>query len=290
MPPHPAASAVAWRADRITAAGVDVARFTAGSSAPGAPALLLLHGLGHWTGAAWNRIVPLLDPAWRVVAIDLPGFGQSERPDVRYDLPFFRTVVDDVARQSLPPRFALAGHSLGGMIAADVAASSPERIAGLALIAPAGFAAVNGIVVRVLGSGLVRRFFSLEPRPDFVVRTLRQSVHDPDRLDPAVIAQAQAYAADPLVRRAFGGIYGGAMQAMRDLPGLHRRFAQYRGPAFVGWGRFDRDIPVKALADARRVYPQAVTQIFEASGHVVMDDEPAELAAALRALLDRSTA
>jgi pimeloyl-ACP methyl ester carboxylesterase len=276
---------VAWRADRITAGGVDVARFTAGSTATGAPALLLLHGLGHWAGAAWDRIVPLLDPAWRVVAIDLPGFGESERPDVRYDLPFFRAVVADVARQSLPARFALAGHSLGGMIAADVAGAQPDAIERLILIGPAGFANVNGLVVRVLGSGVVRRLFSLEPRPDFVLRTLRQSVYDPQHLDPAVVAQAQAYAGDPDVRRAFGGIYAGAMQSMRDLPRLHAEFARYRGPALVAWGQHDRFIPVKALNNAKRVYPQAELRVFDRSGHVVMDDEPEALADEMRAFL-----
>jgi pimeloyl-ACP methyl ester carboxylesterase len=283
-------SDVAWQADRITAAGVDVARFTTGSAAPGAPALLLLHGLGHWTGAAWDRIVPLLDPAWRIVAVDLPGFGESARPDVRYDLPFFRAVVADVARQSLPERFALAGHSLGGMIAADYAAAHPERVERLILIAPAGFAKVPAIVVRVLGSKLVRRFFSLEPRPDFVLRTLRQSVHDPAHLDADVIAQAQRYAADPDVRRAFGGIYSGAMQAMVHLPALHRFFAQYRGPVLAVWGQHDRYIPVKALFDVQRVYPQAELRIFDQSGHVVMDDEPAALATDIRTFLDPTAA
>jgi pimeloyl-ACP methyl ester carboxylesterase len=274
---------LAWRTDRITAGGAAIARFTAGSDAPDAPAVLLLHGLGHWSGAAWDRILPELDPASRIVAVDLPGFGASERPDVRYDLPYFRTVVTGVAQQSLPTHFAIAGHSLGGMIAADYAATFPEQIDHLALIAPAGFASVPAFLVRILGSGFVRRFFSMQPRPDFVERTLRQSVHDPERLDPAVIAQAKAYAADPLVRRAFGGVYSGAMQSMCDLPALHRHFAQYHGPAWVGWGRFDRYIPVKALANAQRVYPQAQTQIFEDSGHAVMDDEPVALGAALRA-------
>jgi pimeloyl-ACP methyl ester carboxylesterase len=278
-------SDVAWQADRIAAAGVDLARFTTGSIAPGAPALLLLHGLGHWTGAAWDRIVPLLDPAWRIVAIDLPGFGASERPDVRYDLPFFRRVVADVARQSLPPRFALAGHSLGAMIAADFAAAAPESVDALALIAPAGFADVPGLVVRVLGSPLVRGFFLREPPRGFVERTLRQSVADPAHLDPAVVAQAVTYAQDRLLRRAFAGIYGGAMQAMRDLPALHRHFALYHGRTFIAWGSEDRYIPVKALANARRVYPQAEARVFGASGHVVMDDEPEALGAALRAFL-----
>jgi pimeloyl-ACP methyl ester carboxylesterase len=277
---------VVWRADRITAGGVEIARYATGATARDAPSLLLLHGLGHWTGAAWNALVPALDPARRIVAIDLPGFGESARPDARYDLPFFRNVVDDVVRASFAGGVALCGHSLGGMIAADYAATFPGRVERLALIAPAGFARVNGTVVRVLGSGLVRRFFSLRPSPKFVEQTLRRSVADPALIDRATIAQAQAYAEDPLLRRAFGGVYSGAMQAMRDLPALHRRFAGYDGPVFLAWGRHDRFIPVKALANALRVYPQARSQIFERSGHVVMVDEGPAIGHALQAFLD----
>jgi pimeloyl-ACP methyl ester carboxylesterase len=278
---------VAWRADRITAAGVEIARFTTGATDPEAPAALLVHGLGHWAQAAWDRIAPDLAPAMRVVAIDLPGFGESERPDAAYDLPFFRSVIAAVAEQSFTQPFAIAGHSLGGMIAADYAGAFPATVGHLALIAPAGFANVPGILVRVLGSGFVRRFFSLEPKPEFVERTLRQSVHDPEHLDPEVVAQAIAYAKDPLVRRAFSGVYSGAMQSMRKLPALHRHFAQYHGPTFVGWGRYDRYVPVKALANVQKTYPQAQAHIFEASGHVVMDDEPAALGADLRAFFAR---
>jgi pimeloyl-ACP methyl ester carboxylesterase len=268
----------------MQAAGVDVARFTI-DGPPGAPSLLLLHGLGHWTQAAWDPVAQRLAASHRVVAIDLPGFGASARPDVRYDLPFFRGVVAAVAHEFGAEPFALVGHSLGGMIAADFAATFPERVGRLGLIAPAGFANVPSLVVRVLGSGYVRRFFSLRPSPAFVTRTLHQSVHDPAHVDAATIEQAIAYANDPTLRRAFGGVYAGAMQAMRNLPALHRHFAAYRGPVYLAWGRHDRYIPVKALANARRVYPQATATIFERSGHVVMLDEPAALGDALAAFL-----
>src|SRR6202043_1433177 len=73
----------AWRATTVGAAGVQLAVFEAGSTSPGAPAVVLLHGLGHWSDAAWSKLVPQLDPSCRYVAFDLPGFGASEKPDAR---------------------------------------------------------------------------------------------------------------------------------------------------------------------------------------------------------------
>lgn len=277
--------AVAWRSDRIAIDGVEIARFACGSTLPDAPALLLLHGLGHWSAGAWDRLVPQIDPGLRIVAIDLPGFGASARPDVRYDLPFFRSILAGVAAQSLPARFALAGHSLGGMIAADFAGAFPERVARLALVAPAGFAAVAAPIVRLFASSLARAVFRLPPSRNFVRWTLRRSVVRRGAIDDATVAHAFALARDPGVRRAFASVYGDAMHVLLDRPALHRDFARYAGPAFIAWGRHDRYVPIAAVDEARRVYPQAVVEMFDDSGHVVMLDEPERLGAALRRFL-----
>jgi pimeloyl-ACP methyl ester carboxylesterase len=285
-PEGTADAAVAWRRDRLLAGGVDIARFTTGSTNPDAPGLLLLHGLGHWTSAAWDRLVPFLDPAWRIVSIDLPGFGESARPDVTYDLPFFRKVVLDVAQASFAQRFALCGNSIGGMIAADVAGEAPGRVSHLALLAPAGFLDVPSLVVRTIGSPIAQRFFMLPPSRNFVRRMMLQSAVDPAIVPGEVIDRGYELARDPTVRRAFARIYGGAVQEMRDLPSLHARLARYRGPALIAWGRHDRFIPIKALANARRVYPQAAVEILERSGHIAMVEEPQRVAVALRTLLE----
>jgi len=262
---------------------VGIARFACGSAAPDAPALLLLHGLGHWTAGAWDRLVPQLDPAYRIVAIDLPGFGASERPDAPYDLPFFRSILKGVAAQSMPARFALGGHSLGGMIAADFAAEFPGRIAGLALIAPAGFTSVVPRNVRLLASPLAQLAFRLPAQRGFVRWTLRRSVVRREAIDDATVEHAFARTRDPGVRRAFARVYRAAAQL--DMPALHRRFARYTGPAFVAWGRHDRYVSLAGLANARRIYPQAVSEVFEHSAHVVMLDEPERLGAAMNEFL-----
>lgn len=278
----------AWRTSRLSAGGVELARFTAGSDAPGAPVLLLLHGLGHWTGAAWDRLVPLLDPDLRIEAVDLPGFGASAKPAARYDPTFFRSVIGAFAERELPERFAVCGHSLGGMIAADLASAMSERLTHLALLAPAAFASTPRFVVRILASRLVGRFFTLRPSRRFVADTLAQAVLDPASLDPAVVDEAFALAQDPALRRAFAGVYAGAIQAMVDLAGLHRRFAIWTGPTFAGWGRHDRYIPVRALENVRRVYPQARTAVYERCGHLLMVEAPDAVAADLNAFLATS--
>jgi pimeloyl-ACP methyl ester carboxylesterase len=244
-----------------------------------------VHGLGHWTQAAWDVLVPLLDSDLRIVAFDLPGFGASDKPDARYDTAFFGQVVASVLDQVAPATFVLGGHSLGGYIAANYAAAHPERIERLALIAPAGFLRAARFVYALLGSQLARWFFTRRPGRTFVDRTLNQSVVDPASIPPAIRDRAFAYATQFEVRRAFAAVYTGAIQDFREAPSVHRRLRAWNGPTLIIWGRRDRYIPIKALEAARIVYPQADVVIAENSGHLPMVEEAQLVAGALRRFL-----
>ncbi|HYW52400.1 MAG TPA: alpha/beta fold hydrolase [Candidatus Elarobacter sp.] len=278
----------AWRARRIAAGGVTLAAYETGSDASGAPSVLLLHGLGHWTDAAWGRLVPHLDPALRYVAFDLPGFGASDKPDVRYDRAFFRRVMDDAVAALGLERFGLVGHSLGGFIAADWAGAHPDRVTHLALIAPAGFSrSPRHMFFALLAHGAARRLSALRPSKRFVERILHRAVADPASIDAAHIERAWELSQELAVRRAFAGVYAGALETFVGTREVVRAFGRYAGPVLCGWGERDRYIPITSLRDVLHVYPQAVALLLHRSGHVPMMEEPERLGAELRAFLRR---
>ncbi|MGD1065282.1 MAG: alpha/beta fold hydrolase [Vulcanimicrobiaceae bacterium] len=274
-----------WRPLSLRAAGLALAAFEAGTS--DGPPVLLLHGLGLWSELAWGRLVPLLPPGRRWIALDLPGFGASAKPAARYDAAFFRHVLTDVVAQ-LGGRLALVGHSLGGLLAADLAGVHPERVSQLALVAPAGFAHPRRHLALALVARVVEPLFLLPPRRALVAATLRGSVADPASLDPAAVAHAYRLASDRALRRAFARVYAAGLPALTSA-GRHRAqlasFARYAGPVLCVWGRADRYLPITALETVRRVYPQAVVTILERSGHLPMVEEPAAFARALEAFL-----
>jgi pimeloyl-ACP methyl ester carboxylesterase len=270
----------AWREAVVQAAGVRVASFSSGSSSPAAPCVVLLHGLGHWSEAAWGELVPRLDPSMRYLAFDWPGFGASERPTARY------AVVDAAGVE----RFALVGHSLGGFIAAAYAADHVTRVTGLALIAPAGFGRTPRHLAFGVAALLARPLLAwFSPRP-FVRPAFRHAVLEPDRLDPAMIARAGQLFDDRKLRDAYARVYAGAPANALSRRRQHARWSQYRGPVFCAWGRYDRYIAPSALRDVLRVYPHASSLILERSGHLPMVEEPAALAAALGPFLNAVTA
>ena len=275
----------AWRTGHVRGGGATLATYEGGSRASDAPVALLLHGLGYWSEAAWSRIVPQLDPQLRYVALDLPGFGASEKPAAPYDAAYFRAAMGEVASSLGLERFALIGHSLGGFIAADYAGFHPHRVSHLALIAPAGFSREPRHVVFALAAAIAPWVFSRRPPRRLVRYTLERSVADRSALDPAIEDRAYHLSQDAALRRALAGIYGNALGALARPSVVHAGFARYRGPVLCAWGAHDRFAPKRGLRDVVRVYPHAQTLVLSRSGHQPMIEEPAPLGAALRAFL-----
>ncbi|HZO92811.1 MAG TPA: alpha/beta fold hydrolase [Candidatus Baltobacteraceae bacterium] len=274
-----------FRPGFVEAGGVRLAAFEAGSRDPGAPAVVLLHGLGHWSEGAWGRLIPRLDPALRYVALDLPGFGASEKPAARYDRAFFRRVVDAALDALGVARVALVGHSLGGFLAADYAGRHPERVTHLSLIAPGGFVRSLRFAAFGIAGRLAPIAFALAPSRRLVLAALRRSVVDPRALDEATVERGLALAAQRPVRRAFAGVYADALRTFARQRATRHELARYHGPVLCAWGARDRFIPARAMSAVVSVYPHARTLLLPASAHLPMLEEPESLAAVLRAFL-----
>ena len=99
------------------------------------PPLLLLHGLGG-SGRYWAGLAPRLAASHTLIAPDLAGFGRSDKPSVDYSRAFHLDNLDGMLRfLSIDGALGVAGHSMGGILAALFAARRPGRIESLALVA-----------------------------------------------------------------------------------------------------------------------------------------------------------
>lgn len=129
----------AWRgvrSRRIEVRGHPVAYLHAEGAADGPPQLLV-HGLGS-SSRSWLDVIPQLRTAGEVVAVDLPGFGDTEIPPggsarVRANAHFLRAFLDTLGWD----RAVLFGSSMGGLVATLAAGWWPGRFAGLVLVNPA---------------------------------------------------------------------------------------------------------------------------------------------------------
>ncbi|MDE2007438.1 MAG: acetoin dehydrogenase dihydrolipoyllysine-residue acetyltransferase subunit, partial [Rhodospirillales bacterium] len=165
---------------------------------PGLPAILL-HGFGaDLTG--WLFTQPALGATRETIALDLPGHGGSDKDVGAADPAFFAGAVAAAMDALGIARAHLIGHSLGGAIAAALAAAHPERVTSLALIAPAGLGSeidrefLTGFVAATRRREMTEVLARLVADPALIGRQMVEDVLRAKRLDGATEALARIQA------------------------------------------------------------------------------------------------
>ena len=250
-----------------------------------APAVLLIHGFGS-SLHTWEAWAPLLEDRFRLISLDLPGWGLTG-PDSTGDYSDERSVA---VLAALLDRLGIAeaavvGSSMGGRIAWRFAAAEPARVSKLVLMAPDGFASFG----RAYGRAperlpwLMRLLPYTAPKP-LLRRTMRNAYAVPGVLTAAVVDRYHAMLLAPGVRRA---ILDRILQTRLLQP--EPILATIRAPVLLLWGERDGAIPASHAADYKRVLPDARTVILPGIGHVPMEEAPEASVRALRAFLDDAT-
>lgn len=145
----------------------DGATLVAETVGPGAPRVLLLHGLGMGR-SVFADLVPRLPGA--VVAVDLPGFGEAPEPPRPLSMPAHADLVAAHLRGRGGGPVLVIGHSMGTQVAAELAARYPELVAGVVLAAPTVDDGARGVARQALR--FLQDLASLDPR--VVVRGARE--------------------------------------------------------------------------------------------------------------------
>ena len=197
--------------------------------------IVLVHGYGEHL-LTWRALLDPLDSQHTVLALDLPGFGASDKPDRPYTLPWLASVVAAVIEGHTTGPVVLVGHSMGGAIAAQVALERPDLIAALVLIAPAGLRIGLGPITANRTPTRAAAIGAWEAARAFVT-----PLHDPDWLaEPAELADYEP-ATDPAFRRST------ARTLLEfDFEGIGHRFAGIHKPTLLIWGEQDPVVPFSA--------------------------------------------
>jgi pimeloyl-ACP methyl ester carboxylesterase len=265
-------------ADRIEVAGLGL--HVRDDGPRNAPAILLLHGFGA-SLHTWEPWAAALQGDYRVVRLDLPGFGLSD-PDPAADYSDERGVAILVA---LLDRLGIGsatviGNSLGGRLAWRLAADHPDRVARLVLISPDGFASPGFEYDRpaeVPGSLQLMRH--VLPTP-LVRMSIAPAYADPRRLTDDVVTRYRDLMLGP-------GIRGAMLDRMATtvLVPPEPRLARITAPTLLLWGELDQMIPVRNARDYLAVLPDARLVTFPGLGHVPHEEAPDESLLVLRHFL-----
>lgn len=232
------------------------------------PALVLLHGSGPGV-SGWSNFrgnFPVFAERFRTVVMDMPGFGQSDRPE--FDRAYPKVAADAVARllDGLGiDKAHLLGNSMGGYVALEFALAYPEKVDRLVLMGP------GGLAVNVLGpeqSEGARRLgeFMMAPSKKAMEAWVDTMVANKAVVDDALIEERLANAQAPGALESAMAIFASLGQHPDPVP-LFARLKTIKAPTLVTWGRDDRMLPVEGALMGFRQMPNAELHIFSRCGH-----------------------
>jgi pimeloyl-ACP methyl ester carboxylesterase len=246
----------------------------------GGEPLVLLHGVAT-SRLIWRRVTAALAGSRPVVAVDVPGFGQSAPAGTGFEL---EEVADALVTQLGLERFDLLGHSLGGALAVAVAARHPDRVRRLVLVSPAGLAPRAQKTAAALGAAAelavhARRAFGSAFVEHAAARwaMFGTTVADPARLTPDD-ARLLLAASDGAQR-----IAAGIRQALEA--DLRDDLAAAPMPVGLIWGDADRVVPYAGLEALKELRPDAAVETLHRTGHIPQIEDPAAFVAALERIL-----
>jgi pimeloyl-ACP methyl ester carboxylesterase len=249
------------------------------------PPIVLLHGLANAI-EIWDRVLPALAARFRVVAFDLPGFGEASRPDAAYDSRFFVEQLEGVLNALSIERAHLVGSSLGAGVIVRFSAANLHRIDRAVLAAPGGFGRQTHLLMRPTALPLIGEALG-RPTPFNNRLTLRLAIHDPRNITPELVALTDRYAAMPGSEWSFPralrtgvGLFG--VTARDSFEVLARRLDR---PTLVFWGRQDRVFPPQQSDRALALLPQATRVLIDQCGHYPHWEQPEAFVSAVEAFL-----
>lgn len=245
--------------------------------------LVLVHGtsasLHTWEG--WVRD---LQRDHRVISMDLPGFGLTgPSPDGDYAIEAYVRFIGSVLDALSVRTCVLAGNSLGGEIAWEVAHALPDRVSALVLVDAAGYprqALSVPLGFRIASTPGVRRLVERVLPKSLVARSVRNVYGDPSKVTGALVDRYF-----DLLLRAGNREALGRRLALAGTGAHSARIAGIRQPTLILWGALDRLIPP---ANAERFHHDIAGSklvMFPELGHVPQEEDPERTVAELRKFL-----
>lgn len=275
-------------AARVTVDGIGLNTLDSGGSGP---VVVFIHGLSSSMGF-WERQIPaFVQQGYRVLALDLPGFGDSDRPDAPYTPPWFATLVTHWLDGLGVSRASFVGHSMGGQVALTLALASPDRVDRLVLCAPAGIERFSRGEARWM-----KNFYTESRALEADEDTIRANYHNTfNRWDEGVerLVEERVRLASTAAFRGTSVAVARSVAGMLDFP-VADRLGEIGAPTLIVFGTEDRLIPNPIFHGGRtagvakagqRAIPNSQLLLIPSAGHTVHHDAPEAFNAAVLSFL-----
>jgi len=254
------------------------------------PLLVLIHGITS-SSASWEPVLPELAEHFTVLAPDLLGHGQSDKPAGDYSLGSHACLVRDLMLALGHEHATIAGHSLGGGVAMQVAYQFPDLVGRLVLVASGGLGREVSPFLRAVtlpGAELVLPLIASRPVIDAggVVSRVLGRIGLRAGSDLAEIARGIASLNELGARRAFVHTARSVIDAGgQRVDARDRLYLAAAVPSLLVWGSIDPIIPAAHGRRAHELMPGSTLEVFEGAGHFPHLDDPQHFTRLLRSFV-----
>ena len=238
--------------------------------------VVLLHGYNHHAEAWVRNIGPLAAAGWRVIALDLPGFGRSGVPRMKYTLGGYSRFLAGFLDALEIDRAHLVGSSMGGAIALRTAVDAPGRVRTVTGVDAAGFFTSVPRAWVVAANPMVQALM----RPFLGRKRLLEWSHSRAYYDASISSALQTdLMAEAFLQPGYKDHILGMAESMLLAPEeelLWNALPEIKPPVLIVWGRQDRTISVRHAYFAAQRIPSAEIVVYDRCGHLPMYEKADE--------------
>jgi pimeloyl-ACP methyl ester carboxylesterase len=241
------------------------------------PPVLLIHGFGT-NVFTWRHVSPDLARDHKVIAVDLKGFGQSDKPfDDRYSAQDQAELLTQLIVDRDLRNLTVIGHSYGGGIALLLALEADTRLKGriakLVLIDTIAYPQAIPVAFKLLDTPVVSQVGMRMAPTDFQIRmALRIAYYDNSKIGKDEI---EAYAAPMKTAAGKHALIHSARQILPpDADQIAARYSSITLPTLILWCDHDRVVPLDVGLKLRREMPNASIRLISECGHMPQEEQP----------------
>ncbi|HBG23123.1 MAG TPA: alpha/beta hydrolase [Peptococcaceae bacterium] len=273
---------------KVNLDGLNINCFTAGESGP---PIILLHGGGVDSASiSWGEVIGYLAEDFRVFAPDLPGYGDSDRPDVVYSIPFYVNFLEHLMNALELKQAGLVGLSLGGGISIGFTLQHPSRVDKLVLEGSWGFYSklpYHLLCYWYTQSSLNEWSYALIAKSrKFVKWMLLYSLFgDPNNLSEELVDQVHQYLKAPDAAKAFASFQRSEITRTGVRTDLAKRLSEIQAPTLIVHGTEDPGVPIVYAKQAHQLIKASKLYLMEGCKHWAQKERPEEFSRVVNAFL-----
>jgi pimeloyl-ACP methyl ester carboxylesterase len=257
---------------RIDLSGVNVHYVEAGKGPP----LLFLHGLGgSWKD--WSANLPAFAATYRVMAVDFPGFGGSDQPEVKYSVEWLTEVVEKFIQERKLNGVNLVGHSMGGLVALNLAARPNSRVKKLIITDAVGIGDKAEFISYVMTKKILGPETRWESFEGFLKDEFRGMVDSfvKDQKPKTARDFFESVPKNPITGNRFLPMTPSVQMSASIIDfDIRPHLASILQPTLILWGAKDPVAPPQDASFLKKEIPQSKLVLFPDIGHSPMIEHP----------------